>query len=770
MVGALIPFIWLVLSFFAGALWTGKDRAVVAQTVKAEPVCCEKSLQEWCLEVLVHQEVEEVGQALGTTSRIYNSSSSQAAADQEIQHSEDAGSLEMSFLLGAGGRPSNTLQGLQSSLEASRPSIQSSSGKQKGKEVSKCEKTPTKGIKFERCGELREDRRAAGRDGIHRQVALGGDFAPDKSGHSGNQCVRVKGDNCSHGTTNAIYSEHRGTRCQPGSPTSPGFEASLGQFATGDGSQTAGVRRQGQGSCLDSWAFEQIGKDLKAAQRNRHQTYCDGRELASLFQKGPAEVRAASNHVSSEQARTGQILHGKDPRVANGQARDSASIASADAASVIGPTSTGRPSGGCRSCHDGSDGAGCTAVTGGDGTDVSQSSSVRGYGWNPGDLRGSSGSTRCTKVTAKEGCAQAIQQSSDHFPLKSRQPASQAEGRRQGEGQIQSYYVKLVDEVKIQEDDTIQSMLNQGPNLGRCGIVTFCDQVEVREFDPEEITSQVSGEFQTKTIFYDKPRQASSEVECSKWSEAPCPCNLWCADLHWATSSGCVDGFDMQGSISTFLAELDRGPEYEQEANVTLVAAVDDNQDSSSTSYGPECDADQDNFDSPFDDPVSLFQTFCEEIDIEWTKVIHPLYSLRHNWSTSFRSEGDADDNPMLMPHRIDEEDIDEPIDEDEEESPTLLDIPIFSRTWEDIENTMVENQDEQGQYPVVTFGIATEPLGRRDVLVTSLDPYVLRSELYEAWQDKVPHFGTIEAHFVLPQPKTELKITKATVLTRSPS
>ena len=199
--------------------------------------------------------------------------------------------------------------------------------------------------------------------------------------------------------------------------------------------------------------------------------------------------------------------------------------------------------------------------------------------------------------------------------------------------------------------------------------------------------------------------------------------------------------------------------------HVTPAEAVDDNQDSSSTSYGTECDFDQDNFDSPFDDHMVLFQSFCEEIDMEWAKMGHPLISSQSNGSTTVRNEGEAEDNPLLIPHRFEEDDIDETLDEDEEESPDLLDIPIFSRTWEDIENAMVENQDEQGRYPVATFGIAAEPLSRRDLMVSLLDPHVLRSEIYEAWQDHVPHLGTIEVHFVHPQPKTELKIDKAVVL-----
>ena len=324
----------------------------------------------------------------------------------------------------------------------------------------------------------------------------------------------------------------------------------------------AGVRREGQGPCPDTRPFEQVGKNFKAAQRNRHQTYCDGRELADFLPKGPAEVRAAPNHVSSEQARTGQIIHGKIPRIANGQARDSASIASADTASDAGTTSNWKPYGGCWGRHVGSDGTGCTAVSGRDGTDVSDPPSVRGHGWNPGNLRGSSGTTRCFKA-GKEGCAQAIQQVCDYVSFKSGQPSSQAEGGR--EGQNQSYYVKLVDEVQIQEDDSIQSLLNHGPNLGRRGIVTFCDHAEIREFDPEEITSQVLDDFQTKTMSSGKPRQPYSEEECSKWSEAPCPCDLWCADLHWANSPGGADGFNMQESISEFLAELDRGPEHQKE-------------------------------------------------------------------------------------------------------------------------------------------------------------------------------------------------------------
>lgn len=62
-------------------------------------------------------------------------------------------------------------------------------------------------------------------------------------------------------------------------------------------------------------------------------------------------------------------------------------------------------------------------------------------------------------------------------------------------------------------------------------------------------------------------------------------------------------------------------------------------------------------------------------------------------------------------------------------------------------------------------LGHAGEPLGRRDFVVRSLDPYVLRGEIYEAWQDQVPQFGTREAHLVFPQPRVELKRDRAVVL-----
>ena len=77
----------------------------------------------------------------------------------------------------------------------------------------------------------------------------------------------------------------------------------------------------------------------------------------------------------------------------------------------------------------------------------------------------------------------------------------------------------------------------------------------------------------------------------------------------------------------------------------------------------------------------------------------------------------------------------------------------------------MILNQNPDGDYPIVTFGLSGEPLGRRDLVVRSIEPHLLRNALFETWQDQVPHLGSIEVHFVFPQPLVELHLDKTVVL-----
>lgn len=138
--------------------------------------------------------------------------------------------------------------------------------------------------------------------------------------------------------------------------------------------------------------------------------------------------------------------------------------------------------------------------------------------------------------------------------------------------------------------------------------------------------------------------------------------------------------------------------------------------------------------------------------------------SQESNWSC--RNERDDHDDLNIPFDDDQEDDEDEKYDQgDGEESPDLLDIPVMSRAWTGIEETMRANMQDDGGYQLVTFGLGVEELGRRDLTVQSLDPHVLRSALYATWEDCVPQFATLEIHLVMPQPLVELQIEKAVIL-----
>lgn len=190
--------------------------------------------------------------------------------------------------------------------------------------------------------------------------------------------------------------------------------------------------------------------------------------------------------------------------------------------------------------------------------------------------------------------------------------------------------------------------------------------------------------------------------------------------------------------------------------------------DSSSTSYGT-CDSDIaiDRSDEEITDEFASFQAFAQFIDHKWHEIMGVSKCVTDGSNTSFRNEREEDGGQALVPVAVDEADGQEGSEqgESEEESPDLLDIPVMSRVWPDVEETMRANCNDEGGYPLVTFGLDVEPLGRRDLEVRSMDPHVLRSALYEVWEDCVPQHATLEIHFVHPQPLAELQIEKATIL-----
>ena len=190
--------------------------------------------------------------------------------------------------------------------------------------------------------------------------------------------------------------------------------------------------------------------------------------------------------------------------------------------------------------------------------------------------------------------------------------------------------------------------------------------------------------------------------------------------------------------------------------------------DSSSTSYGT-CDSDIaiDRSDEEIADEFASFQAFAQMIDHEWHEIMGLSKCVTNNSNTSFRNEREEDGGHALIPAADDEAVGQEGYEqgESEEESPDLLDIPVMSRVWPEVEETMRANCNDEGGYPLVTFGLGVVSLGRRDLEVRSLDPHVLRSALFELWEDCVPQHATLEIHFVHPQPLAELQIEKATIL-----
>lgn len=189
-------------------------------------------------------------------------------------------------------------------------------------------------------------------------------------------------------------------------------------------------------------------------------------------------------------------------------------------------------------------------------------------------------------------------------------------------------------------------------------------------------------------------------------------------------------------------------------------------QDSSSTSYGTcESDIEDSSEDHGFDE-VASFQKFVKFVDQEWNKFEAHIQTASHPESCSCKNERDDQDDVLWAPgDEDDEEDTGDNEQEEGEESPNLLDIPCMSRAWHEIEDAMRDNIQDDGGYRLVTFGLSDEELGRRDLTVRSLEPHVLRTALYQTWEDKVPQFGTVEIHFVRPQPIAELQLQKAIIL-----
>lgn len=298
MVGALLSWSRFVPLFFVVISCFGKDRTLVAQTVKAKPFCVEKSFQNRCLEALVCQEIAEVGQSLTIPPRVVDSKTRQAAANTESQHSDYAECLEMPVLLGASGRSSNSLQGLQSTLETSRLCVQSKDRQWKSNEISKQEEAQQTGSKFERCGEPREEQKQGGGDGIHEQVTLGGQFPSDKDNYCRSSSSRGDRNGCFDRTSDASLPKCRGGH-QPSSSTSTWAQKCPWIPSSRIGGKTPDIRGESQRSCSHAWALESIGKNHQAAQGDRHPVDCNGRRMDFLLQTCQGQVRTTQGVVPS---------------------------------------------------------------------------------------------------------------------------------------------------------------------------------------------------------------------------------------------------------------------------------------------------------------------------------------------------------------------------------------------------------------------------------------------------------------------------------------
>ena len=911
----------------------------MAQTVKAKPFCVEKSFQNRCVEALVCQEVAEVGQSLTIPSRFFDSKRRQAEANTESQHSDYAKYLEMPVLLGAGGRSSNSLQGLQSTLETSRLCIPSKDRQWKSIEISKQEEAQQTGIKFERCGELREEQKQGRGDGIHEQVTLGCQFPSDKSNDCRSSSSRGDRNSCFDRTSDASFPKCRGGH-QPSSSTSTWAQAGPWVSSSRTGGETSDIRGEGQRSCSHARALKPIRKNHQAAQGDRHPVDSNGRRMDFLFQTGQRQVRAPQGVVPSVPRRITANIYRKESGTTGCQGTDPACIPPALsgclAQSAPGSSSHGR-SGRCAQRNDG----GRTHDSRGNGSHVSFEHPTRSNGWDGGDLRRWSEGYRSTKAVNKERCTQAIQSCSSTFSEQGCPTAFEAEGNRQGEGQgWKSYYTELNDLGLGDHDDSLEALLQHGPGCIQNGIVTFCDQVEIQEYDPDDVDPSES---YSDMGGIDTGDQLSGRV-CSMSSNAPCQFDRWCAKLRSADPSGFVDHDDechwdvnfgreldvdthslMQAhhftsddrvnlralveaapTVGEFLVTIwaiefgmgsstsntirlhrdqedtwvgsilaskppvfrgktiadkkepqiivvdpkpssptdraspsseavnihvivdtfshncvavlldrvregqwvdrkpyamrvntvadifhrvgwrqdllrsdarcsldDAGILYDPEDEVMLyggyfgtlhVASVD--RDSSSTSYGT-CESDLEDIQVRGFDDVALFQTFARFMDWEWQKVggqheQHEHESSLKEWSCRNEREDQNDQLPIPGDDEGEEEEGDY---EQDVESPSLLDIPVMSRAWTEIEDSIRANSQGETGYPLVTFGLREEALGRRDITVRSLEPHALRGALYTLWEDCVPQFATIEVHLVMPQPLAELQLDKATVL-----
>ena len=190
----------------------------------------------------------------------------------------------------------------------------------------------------------------------------------------------------------------------------------------------------------------------------------------------------------------------------------------------------------------------------GNGSHVSIEYPTRSNGWDGGDLRGWSEGYRSTKAVSKERCTQAIQSCGSTFSEQGCPTAFETEGSRQGEEQgWKSYYTELNDIGIDGHDDSLETLLQNGPDCIQNGIVTFCDQVEIQEYvpddtDPSESRSDMGG--------IDIGDQLSEGV-CSMCSDAPCQFDRWCAKLHSAAPSEFLDHEDELQWDENFDREFD---------------------------------------------------------------------------------------------------------------------------------------------------------------------------------------------------------------------
>ena len=242
--------------------------------------------------------------------------------------------------------------------------------------------------------------------------------------------------------------------------------------------------------------------------------------------------------------------------------------------------------------------------------------------------------------------------------------------------------------------------------------------------------------------------------------EVPCPCDRWCTErvLPCNVADEPRDPIDLERLLHS-------GPQRISHKQVRFndhpeIIVIDEGFHDDGQIQDDAVEKKVVNEISPGEETFSLAANpFCvlhesTQVDHFWDEF-HWMWTQVAKWFPV--DQQDADNNAF---QKIDHEDSSEDVGEEYDDS----NIRVSFSDWEAFVPYVGSSLSLSHDTSVITYGLRHIDLGRRDVIVWSLEPRKLRQQMWSLWQDSVGQLEHLVIHPVWPQPGPQLNEPDAIV------